>query len=414
MYRRFFSLLGPGLLYAGAAIGVSHLVQSTRAGASFGFELMWILLAANLLKFPFFEVGSRYVLATGNNLISAYFEKGKWVLLLFALMSLLTMFPVQAALTAVTAGIALTVTGLGITISSMSLILILFTLLVLIIGKFSLLDKLVKVVILLLTISTIVAVLGALMKGNQISFGTHHFDWMNRGHILFLIAFIGWMPAPIDIVVWTSLWSQAKYKKMQPAPSMREVLIEFRTGYFGTMIVAAAFLALGALVMHNSSEDLSPSGAVFAAQLIGMYTSSIGHWAYPVIAIAALTTMLSTTLTVTDAYPRTLTQSFLLLLPEKWKKYQQSQYFLWIIILSAGTYLLISIPGNSMRFLVDLATSIAFVTAPFLALLNYYVITSANIPRQFQPARYLRIWSWIGITFLSLFTAYYVYMLIKG
>ncbi|HOI33480.1 MAG TPA: hypothetical protein PLC47_11975, partial [Bacteroidales bacterium] len=60
--RRFFQLLGPGLLYAGAAIGVSHLVQSTRAGAEFGFDLMWVLLATNLLKFPFFEVGSRYVL----------------------------------------------------------------------------------------------------------------------------------------------------------------------------------------------------------------------------------------------------------------------------------------------------------------------------------------------------------------
>ena len=30
--------LGPGLLFAGAAIGVSHLVQSTRAGADFGFS----------------------------------------------------------------------------------------------------------------------------------------------------------------------------------------------------------------------------------------------------------------------------------------------------------------------------------------------------------------------------------------
>ena len=36
--------LGPGLLFAGAAIGVSHLVQSTRAGADFGFGLLWALL----------------------------------------------------------------------------------------------------------------------------------------------------------------------------------------------------------------------------------------------------------------------------------------------------------------------------------------------------------------------------------
>lgn len=34
------SKLGPGLLFAGAAIGVSHLVQSTRAGADFGWGLI--------------------------------------------------------------------------------------------------------------------------------------------------------------------------------------------------------------------------------------------------------------------------------------------------------------------------------------------------------------------------------------
>ena len=33
--------LGPGIMYAGAAIGVSHLVQSTRAGAGYGFALVW-------------------------------------------------------------------------------------------------------------------------------------------------------------------------------------------------------------------------------------------------------------------------------------------------------------------------------------------------------------------------------------
>jgi len=30
--KAFFAVLGSGLLYAGAAVGVSHLVQSTRAG----------------------------------------------------------------------------------------------------------------------------------------------------------------------------------------------------------------------------------------------------------------------------------------------------------------------------------------------------------------------------------------------
>ena len=47
--------LGPGLLFAGAAIGVSHLVQSTRAGADFGLGLLWALLLVNFFKYPFFN-----------------------------------------------------------------------------------------------------------------------------------------------------------------------------------------------------------------------------------------------------------------------------------------------------------------------------------------------------------------------
>ena len=42
--------LGPGLLFAGAAIGVSHLVQSTKAGADFGLGLVWALIIANIFK----------------------------------------------------------------------------------------------------------------------------------------------------------------------------------------------------------------------------------------------------------------------------------------------------------------------------------------------------------------------------
>ena len=45
------SKLGPGLLFAGAAIGVSHLVQSTRAGADYGWGLIWALLLINLFKY---------------------------------------------------------------------------------------------------------------------------------------------------------------------------------------------------------------------------------------------------------------------------------------------------------------------------------------------------------------------------
>jgi len=409
--KRFLSLLGPGLLYAAAAIGVSHLVQSTRAGASFGFELMWVLLLANLLKFPFFEVGSRYVLATGKNLVDAYLATGKWVLISFLGMTILTMIPVQAALTIVTAGLANHVFEAGISDIAMSSLLLIVILALLIAGRYSLMDRLVKFVIVLLTFSTVIAVWSAAGKQETVWAWSGIFDWTNRSHILFLVAFVGWMPAPIDIVVWTSLWSQRKYESMDKKPTLKEALIEFRIGYFGTMLVAAAFLALGSLVMHGSNQELAQGSAAFAAQLIGMYTQAIGDWAYPVISIAALTTMFSTMLTVMDAYPRTLRNGIGLLFTKSSEKQGSYTYLFWIFFLAATTLLLLSVFGKSMRFMVDLATSISFVTAPVLAFLNYKVITSPAISKTFQPATYLKIWSWVGIAFLGFFTLFYLYIL---
>lgn len=90
--NRFLKTLGPGILFASTAIGVSHLVQSTRAGADFGFALLWAIVAANVLKFPFFEYGSRYANATGESLIDGYGKLGRWMLWLYFFITLFSMF----------------------------------------------------------------------------------------------------------------------------------------------------------------------------------------------------------------------------------------------------------------------------------------------------------------------------------
>ena len=58
LFNGFLSKLGPGLLYAGAAVGVSHLVQSTRAGGMFGFELIIAIVIIHFIKYPFFEIST--------------------------------------------------------------------------------------------------------------------------------------------------------------------------------------------------------------------------------------------------------------------------------------------------------------------------------------------------------------------
>ena len=46
--RGLLTILGPGILFAGAAVGVSHLIQSTRAGGIYGLALIAFILFAHL------------------------------------------------------------------------------------------------------------------------------------------------------------------------------------------------------------------------------------------------------------------------------------------------------------------------------------------------------------------------------
>ena len=78
VYSRYYQLLGPGILFAATAIGVSHLVQSTRAGALYGLAMMPILLIACAAKYPSLLIGLMYPARTGKTLLQGYREQGWW------------------------------------------------------------------------------------------------------------------------------------------------------------------------------------------------------------------------------------------------------------------------------------------------------------------------------------------------
>ena len=410
-FLKLFRQLGPGLLFAGAAVGVSHLVQSTRAGAGYGFELIWILIVANVLKYPFMEFAPRYATATGKSLIDGYRKIGKWALILYVVLTLLTMFTIQAAVTIVTTGLVMSIFNIQVHPSIVTAIILGVSMLVLGLGHYKALDKIIKIVIVMLAISTIVAVSYAFGLGFfDPSSLSGNFDWANRIDILFLIAFVGWMPAPIDVSVWHSLWSTAKEDQLGKRPSIKESLTDFNIGYIGAAVLGIGFLSLGALVMFGSGEELSPKGVIFAEQLISMYTASIGSWAYPLIAIAALATMFSTTITCLDAYPRVLRRSTEILIPEtrNMDKFERKLYWFWLIVVVIGSLLLLGYLSGSMGFMVDLATTISFVTAPVLAILNYRAITDKHVPEHARPKTWLKNYARVGIVFLSAFSIFYV------
>ena len=397
---KIISKLGPGLLFAGAAIGVSHLVQSTRAGAEFGWGLIWALILVNIFKYPFFQYGPRYAIATGESLLDGYYKIGKVFLITYFILNLATMFTIQTAVTIVTAGLASSLFGITDNMVIWSLIITITCYIILLLGKYQVLDKMIKIIILILAITTIFSTGVASINSDEIYSFKQIFP--SGSGLVFLVAFMGWMPAPLDISIWHSIWTLEK-KKSQKITA-KESIFDFNVGYLATVILGICFVSLGAFVMYNSGISFSNSGSIFAGQLIELYTSNLGDSFYIIISICAFTTMLSTTITCLDASPRTMSRATQLLTKNNDKNY----YFHWISALAIGTMLIFYFLLSEMGALVELATVLSFITAPFYAILNYKLIMSDNMPKSHKPSKNLRILSIIGIFFLSFFALGYI------
>ena len=397
---KIIAKLGPGLLFAGAAIGVSHLVQSTRAGAEFGWGLIWALILVNIFKYPFFQYGPRYAIATGESLLDGYYKIGKVFLITYFILNLATMFTIQTAVTIVTAGLASSLFGITDNMVLWSLIITIMCYIILLLGKYQILDKIIKVIILILAISTIFSTGVASINTDEVYSFKQIFP--SGSGLVFLVAFMGWMPAPLDISIWHSIWTLEK-KKSQKITA-KESLFDFNVGYLATVILGICFVSLGAFVMYNSGISFSNSGSIFAGQLIDLYTSNLGDGFYLIISICAFTTMLSTTITCLDASPRTMSRATQLLTKNNDKNY----YFHWISALAIGTMLIFYFLLSEMGALVELATVLSFITAPFYAILNYKLIMSDNMPKSHKPSKNLRILSVTGIFFLSFFALGYI------
>lgn len=392
--------LGPGFLFAGAAIGVSHLVQSTRAGADFGFGLLWALILINLVKYPFFEFGPRYAAATGESLLEGYKKLGKGVLIAYFILTFASMFTIQTAVTIVTAGIASSLFGFGsIVIWTAVITAICFSILLL--GRYKLLDSLMKVIVICLTISTILAVILAIQPETTVSFSqVLPSDALS---VAFLIAFMGWMPAPLDISIWHSIWTVEK-QKLNTSITPKQSRFDFNIGYVTTIILGIGFVSLGALVMYGSGDTFSPKGGEFANQLISMYTFSLGDSAKIVIGIAALTTMFSTSLTTLDASPRVMSLTSEILSGKKHKR----GYILWLLVLVLGTLSIFFFFISEMGLLIKIATILSFLTAPFYAIINFKLLTGKHTPREARPSFIMKIYSTLSIGILIAFSIWYL------
>jgi len=399
--------LGPGILYAGAAIGASHLVQSTRAGANYSFELIWAVILINLFKYPFFEFAYRYTAATGKSMLEGYKNLGSWALVTFFILSFITAIINFSAVVIVCSGLAAFFFNIQVNLFYVSIVLLVAVLIMLLVGHYAILDWTLKGMVLVLSIATITAFIVALTRGANVQEGFIPSELWDAAGITFLIALMGWMPTPIEASVWPSLWTLEKKKQTKYEPSYKEQLFDFHAGYLGSAVMALFFLSLGALVLYGSGMHFSNSSIEFSGQLVSIYSKTFGSWSTPLMAAIALLTMFTTALTVIDGYPRTLQVSIVEMIPAA-KKYSSKLYWMWVVFLSIVAVLIIGVFTSSMKLLLDFATIISFLAAPFFAYINYKVVRSKFTPQEHHPPKWLTVLSILGIIFLIGFSVLYL------
>ena len=219
---------------------------------------------------------------------------------------------------------------------------------------------------------------------------------------------MGWMPTAIDLSSWNSLWTLARIKQTGYKPSLKETLTEFRIGYLITGIMAVFFVGLGTLVFFGSGDSLPNNNSLFAHKIVTMFTETIGQWSYIIIAASAFSVMFGTILAVFDGYSRSF-QRIIQILKKDESESSKKLYVIIVSILAIGSILIIMQFGDKLKELVDFATTLSFLVAPIIGVLNHKLVIGKFLSKENHPSSWIKILSICGIIFLTGFALFFIY-----
>ena len=407
--KNFLSTLGPGILFAGAAIGTSHLVQSTRAGASFGLGLLLVIVIANFIKYPFYRFGPLYTVATGNSILQGYQSIGRWALALLIVTELPVNIIIVAATSLVTSSIALSVFDLDVELVHLASIFVLLAFALISFGGYKFIDRSTKLFVGTLTVCTFVATALTIpsVDWNLSNFALPIIDTKT---LAFLLALIGFMPAGISLAIMHSIWTVEKSKESGHIAMKSEAMLDLNIGYIGSAVLAVCFLIMGAGTLYENQIELSANPGVFAGQVISLYSKTLGAWAGVVVGVSVFAVMISTLLTTLDGFSRLHNEALKQILSadvgDDSKANNMRVPIMALIGISAISVLLLFM--TNFRAFIDFVTITAFIVGPVIAILNHIVMHGKTVPENMRPSLIMSVWSITSVLFLLVLSGIYL------
>lgn len=409
--KKTLETLGPGILFAGAAIGTSHLVQSTRAGAVYGLGLIVVILFANFLKYPMYRFGPQYTAATGFSILHGYRALGRWAILLL----IATEFPVNiiivAASALVTSGIGLYIFELDVSVTYLASILIVIAFILIGLGGYKFIDRITKWFVATLTVCTVIATLLTIPYVDW-SAPNFYMPEMSTTTLAFVLALLGFMPAGASLAIMHSVWSVEKSKILGQRVTKSEAMLDLNIGYLGSVVLAICFLIMGAGTLNTQGIELSANPSNFAGQVISLYSETLGAWSAVVVGVSVFAVMLSTLLTTLDGFARMHQSAFKELYVnnkvEPDNLQEKDFHSLIMASLACGAIVVLLVFMTNFRLFIDFVTITAFLVAPVIAILNHLVMHGDTVPEVSRPDKIFTVWSYLGVLFLLVMSGMYL------
>ncbi len=304
--------LGPGLLLTGSIVGSGELIATTRLGAEVGFVVLWLILLSCAVKVPVQSELGRHAIATGQTTFVAFNKVpgprlrvswlvwGSLLLLLWSTMqvggifgtmslSLDLIFPVFGNTSWL---IILTLVGMGLGL----------------VGQYMTLERITTILVALFTFTTLASALllfwtpyavspQALLDGLRFALPP---DGAVTAFAVFGITGVG----ASELLLYP-YWCVEKGYARSVGP--RDGSPDWRAralGWIGVMkkdvwlcmviytLATLAFFFLGAAVLH--AQGMVPEGFGTVQILSGMYTETLGNWAFYLFGVGAFVVLFST------------------------------------------------------------------------------------------------------------------------
>ena len=376
-------MIGPGIVWAGLAIGGGELWTIPRVGSVYGMMFLWMPLLAIVLKYFMLNELGRWTVATGTPIYDGFAMLPgpknwlNWILLGCSIyLAAVHIGGLVAAIGIITNCLLPFLSAYAWSIIIMiSFVILTWT------NSYNAMEKVLMVVMALLTISVIVVgvtvfpPLSELAKGFTFQIPQVTPDWAVQNfnvkteplaEIIPAIAFAG---CGAINSIWYSDWTISKGcglgkyydgKKntavaLNELKDMNETMVGKIKGWYRVMfhdalwganlatLIVTFFYLLLAIVILNPLQ-LAPAGSNFVMTLSKTFTETLGPWAEIVYLLGAWGVIYGTMATVYDGYARTINKTIQHVLPN-WKAYNKIsdiwKYRIWILYGTVANFVLV-------------------------------------------------------------------------